>query len=156
MDHPFDKLSIKDEQLVLKTASASAPYMDTESVKIVRKVRAEAVADPAGYGKFSFELNAPTDSVWQELFYQNVDLNRDAAPNFYGKLLILVCDPMNVEDYHQKIQMAIERADPIYKSERQNVIVRVQKDMSKAALAAQEKATAQRAIEAAFDRIKLK
>jgi len=156
MDHPFDKLSIKDEQLVQKTASASAPYMDTESVKIVRKVKAEAVADPAGYGKFCFELSAPTDSVWQELFYRNVALNRDVAPSFYGKLLILVCDPMNVEDYHQKIQMAIERTDQIYKSERQNVIVRVQKDMNKAALAAQEKANAQRAIEAAFDRIKLK
>ena len=156
MDHPFDKLSIRDEQLVRKTASASAPYMDTESAKIVRKVKAEAVTDPAGYGKFSFELSAPTDSVWQELFYQNVALTRDAAPSFYGKLLILVCDPMNVEDYHQKVQMAIERTDRIYKSERQNVIVRVQKDMNKAALAAQEKANAQRAIEAAFDRIKLK
>jgi hypothetical protein len=63
---------------------------------------------------------------------------------------------MNVEDYHQKIQLGIERTDQIYKSERQNVIVRVQKDMNKAALTAQEKANAQRAIEAAFDRIKLK
>jgi hypothetical protein len=63
---------------------------------------------------------------------------------------------MNVEDYHQKIQMAIERTDQIYKSERQNVIVQVQKDMNKAALVAQEKVNAQRAIEAAFDRIKLK
>ena len=156
MDHPFDKISIKDGQLVLKTPGASAPYMDTESVKIVRKVKAEVVEEPAGNGKFSFELSAPTDSVWQELFYKNVALNRDAAPSFYGKLLIHVCDPVNVEAYHQKIQMAIERTDQVYKSERQNVIAQVQQDMNKAALVAQGKAHSQRAIEAAFDRIKLK
>jgi hypothetical protein len=156
MDHPFDRLSIKDGQLVLKTPTGSAPYMDTESVKIVRKVKAEVVEEPIGYGKFSFELSAPADSVWQELFYKNVALNRDAAPSFYGKLLVIVCDPMNVEAYHQKIQMAIERTDQVYKSERQNVIARVQQDMDKAAMATQGKANAQKAIEAAFDRIKLK
>jgi hypothetical protein len=43
MDHPFDRLSIKDGQLVLKTPTGSAPYMETESVKIVRKAKAEVV-----------------------------------------------------------------------------------------------------------------
>jgi hypothetical protein len=43
MDHPFDRLSIKDGQLVLKTPTGSAPYMDTELVEIVRKAKAEVV-----------------------------------------------------------------------------------------------------------------
>jgi hypothetical protein len=115
----------------------------------------KSAENPEGYAKYEFALSDSPDSTWQGLFYQNVALNKDAAPRFAGTQMILVCDPANLEIHYGKIRLAIQTTNAMYRTERENVFRIVEQEMVKREAQAKQKTEEEEKIKRAFDELEL-
>ncbi len=158
MDHPFDKLSISNGQLLhrpIGNMQQDVPYMATAEVEILGKESQGPVGEPPGYGRFGFKLNTAPDGVWKELFYKKDHLNRDAGPSIEGKLMVLVCDPGNVKLYYGYIKTAIGETNVAYKTERESVVRRVEQEMARREMETKRQDEIKEKIKRSFDDLEL-
>jgi hypothetical protein len=162
MNHPFGMLLIKDGQLFRRvtknyvtTETNTIPYMNIADVEIQDKLHANPAAHPAGYWDYLFELNTNPDPIWKELFYKNIGLNRDAAPDFTSDLMTLRCDPANLKSLYQDIKAAIGKTNVAYKAEKEKVIAGVEQAMARQGLEQTRRTGEEEKIRSAFDELEL-
>ena len=156
LSYAADKLFLKDGELFYAAGTPRMPYMNTPEVSITGKVSSTPDAERNGLvWTYSFTLNAPTDVTWDELFRKNFKFARHVAPEFNGTSMLLTCEPVNLKSRYDAVKDAMLKTNADYKTERANLIKRVEQLQRAKEAAAQKKAELERQVRAEFDSLEL-
>ena len=105
---------------------------------------------------YSFTLNARTDFAWDELFRKNFSFSaHGGAPEFKGTNMVLTCEPVNLKSRYDAVKAAMPQTNADYKTERANLIKRVEQEQQTREAETKKKEEGERQIRTEFDNLEL-
>jgi hypothetical protein len=153
MQHlPLERLTIKDGKIYeLYNGKLSNPFMAISELQVSKKLAVKEREQ--SQCEFGFELSAPADPVWIEMFGE--EMGTATAVAFQGDRMLLTCLPANLEQTYSKVKDSMAKTNARYATERQALVAKiVAKDEAlNSARKKQEDRTS--ALRDQFDRLKL-
>jgi len=152
MQHlPLERLTIKDGKIYeLYNGKLSNPFMGVSQLQVAKKL---AVKErDQRQCEFGFELSAPADPVWIEMFMEDLG---EISVAFQGDRMLLTCLPADLEQTYLQIKDSMSRTNARYAKERQELVAKIvaKDDALNSARKRQEDRTA--SLKDQFDRLKL-
>jgi hypothetical protein len=125
MQHlPLERLTIKDGKIYeLYNGKLSNPFMGISELNVTKKL---AIKErDQNQCEFGFELSAPADPVWIEMFTEEMGTGTASAVAFQGDRMLLTCLPANLEPIYLQVKDSIAKTNARYATERQALVAKI-------------------------------
>ncbi len=122
MQHqPIERLTFKDGKIYeIYNGKLSNPFMSFSELHVAKKLSVKE--RDQGQCEFAFELSSAVDSVWVEMFKE--DLGKGPI-EFQGDRMLLTCLPANLEQTYSQIKDSMAKTNARYAKERQALITKI-------------------------------
>jgi hypothetical protein len=153
MQHlPLERLTIKDGKIYeLYNGKLSNPFMGISELQVSKKLAVKEREQ--GQCEFGFELTAPADPVWIEMFGE--EMGNASAVAFQGDRMLLTCLPASLEQTYSKVKDSMAKTNERYAAERQALVAKILAKDEALNSARKRQEDRSSALRDQFDRLKL-